>query len=47
MYAIGSTELGGENTAEALHVALLMDLPLIDADPAGRQFLNCSILHTM
>ena len=36
MYAIGSTELGGENTAEALHVALLMDLPLIDADPAGR-----------
>ena len=37
MYAIGSTELGGKNTAEALHVALLMDLPIfIDADPPRR-----------
>lgn len=36
VYAIGSTELGGANTAEALNAALEMDLPLIDADPAGR-----------
>lgn len=36
MYAIGSTELGGSNTAEALNAALEMDLPLLDADPAGR-----------
>lgn len=36
MYAVGSTELGGANTAEALHAALVMDVPLLDADPAGR-----------
>lgn len=36
IYAIGSTELGGANTAEALHTALEMDLPIIDGDPAGR-----------
>lgn len=35
-YAVGSTELGGANTAEALHAALEKGLPLIDADPAGR-----------
>ncbi|MEG0729623.1 MAG: DUF917 domain-containing protein [Anaerovoracaceae bacterium] len=35
-YAIGSTELGGANTAEALHAAMKMNLPLLDADPAGR-----------
>ena len=34
--AVSSTELGGENTAEALHVACQLDLPLADADPAGR-----------
>lgn len=36
IYAVGSTELGGANTAEALHAALEMGVPLIDADPAGR-----------
>lgn len=36
IYAIGSTELGGANTAEALHAAIEMGLPLLDADPAGR-----------
>lgn len=36
IYAVGSTELGGSNTAEALHAALEMDIPLLDADPAGR-----------
>lgn len=36
IYAVGSTELGGANTAEALHAALVMDVPLLDADPAGR-----------
>lgn len=36
MYAVGSTELGGANTAEALHAALVMGVPLLDADPAGR-----------
>lgn len=36
IYAVGSTELGGGNTAEALYAALELDLPLIDADPAGR-----------
>lgn len=35
-YGIISTELGGENTADALHAAALMGKPLIDADPAGR-----------
>ncbi|MEY8366531.1 DUF917 domain-containing protein [Anaerovoracaceae bacterium 41-7] len=36
IYAVGSTELGGANTAEALHAALEMGVPLLDADPAGR-----------
>lgn len=36
IYAVGSTELGGGNTAEALYAALELNLPLIDADPAGR-----------
>lgn len=36
IYAVGSTELGGANTAEALHAALVMGVPLLDADPAGR-----------
>ena len=36
IYAVGSTELGGSNTAEALHAALEMGIPLLDADPAGR-----------
>ncbi len=35
-YAVSSTELGGENTAEALHIAAMLDLPIMDADPAGR-----------
>ena len=35
-YGVISTELGGENTADALHVAALMGKPIIDADPAGR-----------
>ena len=34
--AVASTELGGENTAEALHVACQLGIPLIDGDPAGR-----------
>ncbi|EUB36002.1 MULTISPECIES: DUF917 domain-containing protein [Fusobacterium] len=34
--AVASTELGGENTAEALHVACQLGLPIIDGDPAGR-----------
>lgn len=36
IHAVGSTELGGANTAEALHAALEMDIPLVDGDPAGR-----------
>lgn len=35
-YGIIATELGGENTADAFHVAALMGKPIIDADPAGR-----------
>lgn len=35
-YGVISTELGGENTADAFHVAALMGKPIIDADPAGR-----------
>ncbi len=31
-----STELGGANTAYALHAACQLGLPIIDADPAGR-----------
>lgn len=34
--AVSSTELGGLNTAEALHIACMLDLPLADGDPAGR-----------
>ncbi len=34
--AVSSTELGGLNTAEALHIASLLDIPIADADPAGR-----------
>lgn len=36
IFAVGSTELGGGNTAEALHAALEAGVPLLDADPAGR-----------
>lgn len=36
IYAVSSTELGGMNTAEALHIACLLNRPLVDADPAGR-----------
>lgn len=35
-FAVSSTELGGMNTAEALHTACLLGLPLADSDPAGR-----------
>ena len=35
-FGIISTELGGENTADAFHVAALMNKPIINADPAGR-----------
>lgn len=35
-YAVSSSELGGMNTAEALHIACLLDIPLADGDPAGR-----------
>ncbi len=34
--AVSSTELGGQNTAEAMHIACMLDLPLADGDPAGR-----------
>ncbi|HKM28736.1 MAG TPA: DUF917 domain-containing protein [Anaerovoracaceae bacterium] len=34
--AVSSTELGGENTAEAIHIAMALDIPLADSDPAGR-----------
>ena len=34
--AVSSTELGGENTAEAMHIAMALDRPLADSDPAGR-----------
>lgn len=34
--AVSSTELGGENTAEALHVAAQLGIPIADGDPAGR-----------
>ncbi len=36
IFAVSSTELGGMNTAEALHVACLLHLPVADGDPAGR-----------
>jgi DUF917 family protein len=35
-FGIISTELGGENTADALHIAAMTGRPIIDADPAGR-----------
>jgi hypothetical protein len=35
-FGIISTELGGENTADAFHVAAMMGKPIINADPAGR-----------
>lgn len=35
-FAVSSTELGGLNTAEALHTACQLGLPLADSDPAGR-----------
>lgn len=35
-FGVSSTELGGENTAEALHVACQLGLPIVDSDPAGR-----------
>ncbi len=35
-FAVSSTELGGENTAEALHIACTLGLPIVDGDPAGR-----------
>lgn len=35
-FAVSSAELGGMNTAEALHIACLLDIPLADGDPAGR-----------
>ncbi|WP_303858110.1 DUF917 domain-containing protein [Aminicella lysinilytica] len=35
-FAVSSTELGGCNTAEALHTACQLGLPIMDSDPAGR-----------
>ncbi len=35
-FAVSSTEQGGLNTAEALHVSCILGLPVADADPAGR-----------
>ena len=35
-FAVFFIELGGENTAEALHIAAQLDKPLVDGDPAGR-----------
>lgn len=35
-YAALSTELGGANTAYALHAACQLGVPIVDADPAGR-----------
>ena len=35
-FGIIATELGGENTADAFHVAALMGKPIVNADPAGR-----------
>ena len=35
-YAVSSTELGAANTADALHVACRLGLPIIDGDPVGR-----------
>lgn len=35
-FAVSSTELGGANTAEALHIACQLGIPIMDADPVGR-----------
>ena len=35
-FAVSSTELGGENTAEALHIAAQLNNPLVNGDPADR-----------
>lgn len=35
-FAVSSTELGGANTAEALHTACVLGIPVADGDPAGR-----------
>ena len=35
-FGIISTELGGENTADAFHIAAMTRKPIINADPAGR-----------
>lgn len=35
-FAAISTELGGANTAYALHAACQLGVPIVDADPAGR-----------
>ncbi len=35
-FAVSSTELGGANTAEALHIACQLGIPIADADPTGR-----------
>ncbi|MGI6258175.1 MAG: DUF917 domain-containing protein [Anaerovoracaceae bacterium] len=35
-YGIVSTELGGENTADAFHIAAQLGKVIVDADPAGR-----------
>jgi hypothetical protein len=35
-YGVISTELGGENTADALHIAAQLGKVIVDADPAGR-----------
>ena len=35
-YAAISTELGGANTAYALHAACQLGVPIVDGDPAGR-----------
>lgn len=35
-YGVISTELGGENTAEAFHIAAQLGKVIVDGDPAGR-----------
>ena len=35
-FGVVATELGGANTAYALHIACQLGLPIIDGDPAGR-----------
>ncbi len=41
-YGAVSTELGGANTAYALHAACQLGVPIVDADPAGRSVPGCS-----